>query len=136
MNPLPRPAFLPPVLRWILRLVSAGILLQTLFFKFSGAEESIYIFTKVGAEPVGRIGSGIIELIAAILLLWPRWSVLGALVACGVMSGAILSHLAILGIVVKDDGGTLFILACTVWISTAVLILDGRRKIPVVGRFF
>lgn len=134
MSLLPKPAFLHPALRWILRLVSAVILLQTLFFKFSGAEESIYIFTQVGAEPVGRIGSGIIELIAAILILWPRWSALGSLIAWGVMGGAIMSHLAILGIVVKDDGGTLFILACTVWVSTALLVLDGRRNLPFVGK--
>jgi hypothetical protein len=48
------------------RVIAAIILLQTLYFKFTGAEESIYIFTKVGMEPWGRIGSGVGELIAAI----------------------------------------------------------------------
>jgi hypothetical protein len=130
---LPAPGFLHPVLRWILRLASAGILAQTLFFKFSAAPESVYIFTKVGAEPYGRIGSGVVELVAAILLLWPRWSALGALIAIGVMSGAILSHLAILGIVVQDDGGSLFALACVVWTASAVLVLDDRQRLPVAG---
>src|SRR3974377_408048 len=86
------------VLSWLLRIIAAAILLQTLFFKFTAAPESVYIFTKVGAEPWGRIGSGIVELIAAILLLAPRFTWLGSLLAVGVMSGAILSHLTILGI--------------------------------------
>jgi len=129
-----RRGFLPPALRWILRLVAAAILFQTLFFKFTGAPESVYIFTKVGAEPVGRIGSGVMELICAILLLWPRWSAVGALLALGVISGAIVSHLTILGIVVQDDGGTLFILASIVWACALLLLLDGRRSLPVVGK--
>ena len=134
MNGDLRRGFLPPALRWILRLVAAAILFQTLFFKFTGAPESVYIFTKVGAEPVGRIGSGVMELICAILLLWPRWSAVGALLALGVISGAIVSHLTILGIVVQDDGGTLFILASIVWVCALLLLLDGRRSLPVVGK--
>ena len=130
---LPSP-FLHPAVRWILRLVSAAILAQTLFFKFTAAPESVYIFTTVGAEPVGRIGSGVVELIAAILLLWPRWSALGALTALGVMCGAIASHLVFLGIVVQNDGGSLFILACVVCASSAVLLLDDWRSLPVIGR--
>ena len=66
------------IFAWICRIVAAAILLQTLFFKFTGAAESIYIFTKVGLEPWGRIGSGIVELIAAILILIPRTTWLGA----------------------------------------------------------
>src|ERR1700728_3201200 len=93
---------------WICRIVAAVILLQTLFFKFTGAEESVYIFTKVGMEPWGRYGSGVVELIASILLLIPRRAWLGALLALGTMTGALISHLTVLGIVVKDDGGLLF----------------------------
>jgi putative oxidoreductase len=133
MSLLPKPAFLHPAVRWVLAIIAAIILLQTLFFKFTGAEESIYIFTQVGAEPVGRIGSGIIELIAAWLILWPRLTALGSLLAWGVMSGAILSHLTILGIVVKNDGGSLFILACVVWMCSALLLVDQRRMLPLVG---
>jgi len=128
--------FLHPIVRWLLRVAAAVILLQTLFFKFTGAAESVYIFTKVGAEPAGRIGSGVIELIAAIPILWPRWSALGAVIGCGVMSGAIVSHLTILGIVVMDDGGELFILACIVWLCCALLALDGRRSLPIIGGWF
>src|SRR5580698_10347887 len=92
---------------WILRILAAIILLQTLFFKFSGAEESVYIFSKLGMEPWGRIGTGIIELIASILLLIPRTTAIGAVLGLGVMSGALFFHLTRLGIVVKDDHGQL-----------------------------
>src|SRR5271167_5071223 len=96
------------VLSWVLRITAAVILLQTLFFKFTAAPESVYIFTRVGMEPWGRIGSGVVELIAAILLLTPRFTWAGSILAIGMMGGAILSHLTILGIEVKGDKGLLF----------------------------
>src|SRR6266446_3484466 len=103
------------IVSWICRIVAAVILAQTLFFKFTGAEESIYIFTKVGLEPWGRYGSGAAELIAAILLLTPRFAWAGALLSLGVMTGALISHLTVLGVVVKGDRGLLFGLAVTVF---------------------
>lgn len=111
------------VVTWLLRLVAAIILLQTLFFKFSAAPESVYIFTKVGMEPWGRIGSGIVELIAAVLLLIPKTTWLGALLAIGVMSGAIFFHLTTLGIEVQGDGGLLFAYALIVFICSVVLLV-------------
>src|SRR5205809_2627094 len=96
---------------WILQIIVAVILFQTLFFKFTGAEESKYIFSKLGLEPWGRIGSGVVELIAVILLLYPRTVTLGAMLSAGVISGAIFSHLTKLGIVVQGDGGVLFVLS-------------------------
>src|SRR5260221_10078039 len=96
------------VISWICRITAAVILLQTLFFKFTGAPESVYIFTKVGLEPWGRCGTGVAELIASILLLMPCRAWAGALLALGVMAGAIFSHLTVLGIVVQNDGGLLF----------------------------
>src|SRR5438045_5920552 len=99
------------IIAWICRVAAAVILLQTLFFKFTAAPESVYIFTRVGLEPWGRIGSGIVELIAAILLFVPRLAWLGAGIAIAVIGGAIMSHLTVLGIVVMDDGGLLFALA-------------------------
>ena len=122
------------VISWVLQLVVAVILFQTLFFKFTGAEESKYIFTTVGAEPWGRIGSGILELVAVILLLIPSTVTLGAILALGAASGAILSHLTRLGIVVKDDGGLLFALAITVFISSALILIMRRAEIPVIGK--
>lgn len=124
------------VISWMLRLVAAVILLQTLYFKFTGAPESVYIFTKVHAEPWGRYGSGVVELIAAVLLLWPRFSWAGAVLAIGVMSGAILSHLTLLGIEVQGDHGLLFGLALTVFASSAAVLFIHRSQLPIVGGFF
>lgn len=113
-----------------LRLVVAGILVQTLFFKFSGAPESVFIFETLGAEPWGRIGSGVVELVASILLFVPRRTVYGALLAAGTMVGAIGSHLTQLGIVVQDDGGTLFGMALLVFASSAALSWLHRGELP------
>ncbi len=121
------------VVAWICRIVAATILLQTLFFKFSAAPESVYIFTKVGIEPWGRIGSGIVELIAAILLFVPGLTWLGAGLALGVIGGAILSHLSVLGIEVQGDHGLLFGLAVAVAVCSAILLFIYRRTIPVIG---
>ena len=122
------------VVSWICRVVAAVILGQTLFFKFTGAEESIYIFTKVGLEPWGRYGSGVAELIATILLLTPRFTWAGALLALEVISGALASHLTVLGIVVKNDGGLLFGLAVTVFVTSAITAFLHRRQIPGVAQ--
>ena len=118
------------VISWIFQLAAAGILLQTLFFKFTGAPESIYIFETVGMEPWGRYGSGIVELIAAILLLIPSKAWMGALIGLGTISGAIFFHLTVLGIEVQGDGGTLFYLAITVFVSCLiVLFIRGRQAL-------
>ena len=122
------------ILSWILRITAAVILAQTLFFKFTAAPESVYIFDKVGLGAPGRIGSGIAELIAAILLLIPGTVWLGAGLALGVMGGAIMSHLTVLGIVVMNDHGLLFGLALTVAFCSAILLVIHRRSIPVIGK--
>jgi hypothetical protein len=121
------------VVSWVLQFVVAVILLQTLFFKFTGAAESVYIFSTLGAEPWGRIGSGVVELIAAILLLVPATVTVGAALALAVIAGAILSHLTILGIEVQGDGGLLFVLALTVFVASAAILVLRRNEIPVVG---
>ena len=123
------------IFTWALRVVAAVILLQTLFFKFTGAPESVYIFSKVGLEPWGRIGSGVAELIAAILILFPPTTWLGAGLALAVMAGAIFSHLTILGIEVMGDGGLLFGLALAVAVCSAVLLFLQRRRLPVIGAY-
>jgi uncharacterized membrane protein YphA (DoxX/SURF4 family) len=114
---------------WVLRLVAAYILLQTLRFKFGGAAESVYIFSTVGMEPWGRIGSGIVELIASVLILVPRTTSFGALMALGTMSGAIFFHLTKLGIEVMGDHGQLFYMAIAVWVSSAILLYVYRKQI-------
>jgi len=121
------------VVSWTCRIAAALILLQTLFFKFTAAPESVYIFTKVGAEPWGRIGSGIVELIAAILLLTPRFAWAGSFLALGVMAGAIISHLTVLGIEVQGDKGLLFFLAIAVFVTSSVALFLHRTQIPVIG---
>jgi len=118
---------------WIAQVVVAVILAQTLFFKFTAAPESVYIFTKLGIEPWGRIGSGLAELVAAILLLVPATPALGALLALGVITGALASHLGPLGIEVQGDGGLLFGLACTVFVGSVVVLWLRRRELPIVG---
>lgn len=132
MNSLTKPQKL---VSWMVRLTAAVILLQTLFFKFTGAPESVYIFTKVGLEPWGRYGSGVAELIAALLLLSSCHCWAGALLALGVMAGAIVSHLTVLGIVVQNDGGLLFGLAITVAICSVVTLVLHRRQIPFISQW-
>ncbi len=124
------------VVSWILRAVVAVILLQTLFFKFTGAEESVYIFETLGMEPWGRIGTGVAELVAAILLLVPATVVYGAVLSLGVIAGAIVGHLTELGIEVQGDGGLLFGLAVAVFVADLVLLALHRRELPVVGSRF
>src|SRR5262245_29230911 len=126
------------IISWALRILVAAILFQTLFFKFTGAAESVYIFSKLGLEPAGRIGSGVAELIAVILLLIPATVTYGALLSLGVISGAIMSHLTKLGIVVVNsdgtsDGGLLFALALIVFICSAIILVIYRREIAIIG---
>jgi len=122
---------------WVCRIAVAVILFQTLFFKFTGAEESKYIFTTLmgpNLEAVGRIGSGIVELIAAILLIVPLTVAAGASLSLATISGAIISHFAFLGLEVKGDGGLLFSLAVAVFVLSSILLLIHRRELPVVGQ--
>jgi len=116
------------ILAWALRLIPALILIQTLFFKFTAAEESVYIFSTLGIEPWGRIGSGVVELIAGCLLLYRPLSWLGAGLALGTMSGAILSHLGPLGIEVMGDHGQLFGMAILTWLCCAGIMLQDKER--------
>lgn len=127
----PAPSGLPRWL-WLPRLLAAGILLQTLYFKFTGAPESVYIFTQVGAEPEGRIASGVAELVVALLLLVRPG--LGGMLGALVMGGAIASHLGPLGIVVADaangvesDGGLLFGLAVVTFLCCVTVAWFDRK---------
>lgn len=117
----------------ILRLLAAAIMLQTLYFKFSGAPESIYIFSQVGIEPWGRIGTGVAELVASILLLIPRTIVFGAVMAIGIMAGAIATHLFILGISVQGDGGQLFAYALIVLVASLILLIIHADQLRAIS---
>ena len=124
------------VISWLLRITASIILLQTLYFKFTGHRESIDLFTKLGVEPWGRIGTGIIEFIACLLLLFPSTIFMGALLTIGLMFGAIVSHLTVLGIESKGDGGQLFILAIIVLLcSFILLVLHKKQGITLFRKF-
>ncbi|MGS2725893.1 DoxX family membrane protein [Psychroserpens sp. BH13MA-6] len=117
----------------ILRIVVAIILIQTLRFKFTGHEDSIYIFSKVGLEPYGRIGIGILELIAGLLLLFKKTAWAGALITIGVIGGAILMHLTVLGITINNDGGTLFYTAILTFILAICILYFDRKRLPFIN---
>lgn len=117
----------------ILRIAVALILIQTLRFKFTAHPDSVYIFTKVGLEPYGRIGIGILELIAAILILFPKTIWAGALLTIGLLSGAILMHLTKLGIEINNDGGILFYMAISTFTLSLLILWTQRKNIPILN---
>ena len=117
------------IIHWILRIIAAVILLQTLYFKFTGQPESVTLFTTLGMEPWGRIGTGIFELIGSILILIPRTTLPGALLGLGLMCGAIFFHLTKLGINFGGDS-LLFIYAVIVFIDCGLLIILNKKQIP------
>ena len=117
------------ILFWIARIVAAIILLQTLYFKFTGAQESVELFTKLGVEPWGRIGTGVIELIASALILIPATVWLGSLLAAGLMAGAIASHILVIG-VMRDDGGQLFLYAVIVFVCALFSFWISKNQVP------
>ena len=120
-------------LLFFFRIVIAVILLQTLRYKFLAHPDSVYIFTTLGLEPHGRIGIGVMELIASVLLFPKRTVWLGALLSVGLMAGALFSHLTQLGIEVKNDGGTLFFMALVTWILGLIVLWDERKNIPFIN---
>jgi putative oxidoreductase len=122
------------IIYWAARLIAAIIMLQTLYFKFSGSEESVFIFTTVGMEPWGRIGVGVLELIASILLLLNATAWLGSAIALGLMVGAIGMHLTLLGISVQGDGGYLFFLAVAVALCSAFVLFKNKEKVLLLAR--
>jgi len=120
----------------VLRIVVAAILIQTLRFKFTAHPDSVYIFTQVDLEPTGRIGIGIVELIAGILLLIPKTVWLGATLTVGVIAGAIFMHLTKLGIDVNGDGGVLFYTAVVTFTLALIVLWIYRKQIPIIGNKF
>ncbi len=125
------------IISWLLRIIAAVILLQTLYFKFTAHPESVELFTKLGVEPWGRTGTGIIELITGILLLIPSTAFIGAVLGIGLMSGAILSHITVIGIQSKGDGGQLFILAIAVFVCCGIIMwLHKQQGILLYKKLF
>ncbi|MDT0553965.1 DoxX family protein [Urechidicola vernalis] len=116
-----------------LRLIIAALLIQTLYFKFSAHPDSVYIFTKVGMEPYGRIGIGVLELISALLILNKNTIWAGAFLSSGIISGAVLMHLTDLGIEINNDGGRLFYMALLVLLLSLIVLFIERKNIPFLG---
>jgi hypothetical protein len=119
---------------WTAQIVAAIILAQTLFFKFTGAPESVAIFMKLGVEPNGRIVAGVLELITVGLLLTSRTAIYGALLGVGILSGAILAHLFVIGIESAGDGGQLFALAIITFVCCILVVYI--RKLEVLAFFY
>jgi putative oxidoreductase len=119
---------------WIMRLLSSLVLLQSTWFKFSAAPETIELFSALGMEPYGRILIGILELIAAVMLLLPKTVASGALLAFGLMFGAVIAHLTEIGIVIENDGGLLFGMALLVLILSGFVLYNYRKELPVIGK--
>jgi uncharacterized membrane protein YphA (DoxX/SURF4 family) len=118
-----------PLFLWIVKILAALILVQTLYFKFTGAPESVFIFQTLGLEPYGRIGLGVVELITAILLLIPRTSLIGAILGVGIMMGAVFSHIFVLGIEVQHDGGGLFTLALVTLLCCCIIVWTKKDEL-------
>ncbi|MEM1184027.1 MAG: DoxX family protein [Planctomycetota bacterium] len=129
---------------WLAQIGAAAILGQTLFFKFTGAPETVALFNTVGLGDAGRFGTAALELVAVVLLLIPRTAWAGALVALGVISGAIMSHFTKLGISIDAaalnepaleplNGPSLFVMAVVVFVASAVVLVIRRGQLPVIG---
>jgi len=120
----------------VVRITVAIILIQTLRFKFTAHEDSVYIFTKVGLEPYGRIGIGVLELISSILLIIPKTIWIGALLTFGIIGGALMMHVTKRGIEINNDGGNLFYIAIVTFILSGIILFDQRKRLPIIGSKF
>ena len=129
---------------WVLQIIAAFILGQTLFFKLTGTEETRALFEVLGAEPAGRYATAVLELVAVVLLLIPRTAAVGGVVALGVISGAIMAHLTKLGVSIdaealgnpglaEMEGPSLFVMAVVVFVSSLGVIVIRRGELPVIG---
>lgn len=117
------------IIQWILRIIASLIMLQTLYYKFSGSAESVYIFSQMNMEPWGRYATGMAELVASLLILYKPTTAIGSFFAVGIMSGALLSHAFVLGVEVMEDHGLLFLYALIVWVAAILLLWIEREKL-------
>ena len=121
---------LAKLLTWPAALFIAGILLWYEQYKLTGHPGSVHLFTVLsdwlfihGYEKPFRLGVGIAEIVASILVVVPATRMLGAAGALALMSGAIFFHVVSpLGIDPYGDGGQLFKEACAVWICAAYIL--------------
>lgn len=118
---------------WICALIAAGIMMETLFFKFSGAAESRYIFSKMGTDPYMRWTQGVWELLAALGLLIPGWHWLGGILTLGDMGAAIISHMTWLGYAALGDHELLLGMALTTFTCGFTIVVLHRHQILFVA---
>lgn len=120
------------IFSWLLRIIIAILFLQTLSFKFTAHPDSVYIFSKLGVEPYGRVALGIIELITSLLILIPRTKLVGILFSFFIILGAIASHFFVIGIEIKGDGGGLLLYAFIIFIACVLLFILYRKEFQKV----
>ena len=138
----------------ILCVFIAFVFLQSLPFKFSNSLETQHIFTTLGDWSgflwFGEYGGyliGLAELVTAILLFTKLRS-LAAVMAIGIMSGAIIFHLftplgivmphfdATTGLQIGDDSGILFMMACATWVCATVLaFLESKNPDSLLAKY-
>lgn len=119
------------IITWILRLLAAAIMLQTLYFKFTAQQESVELFTMLGMEPWGRIATGVSELLASILILFPKTTGFGAALGAGLMAGALFFHFTILGVKFGGDY-VLFLYAVIAFTCCIILLFIHRNQILAI----
>ncbi len=123
MNPFKGQSFKRQDLtHWIPRILVALIIGQTLPAKFMAVPESVWIFDQLNMEPHGRITIAIFELIA-IIALFSRYYIVGAIISLSIISAANFYHFTVLGLEVHDDGGLLFIFSIIVVMSSLWIVM-------------
>lgn len=122
------------IIAWIAQIAAVVILGQSLFFKFTAHPESVAIFTDIGLEPFGRYLTGVVELIASVLLLRSVTANYGALLGFGTMVGAIAGHFTQIGW--EGARGELGIMAIVVLLCCTVVLYIRRSNLPILKRVF
>jgi len=115
------------IISWILRLGIAAMFVMVAVPKLAAQAEPVELFSRLGGAPMMYL-TGVMELAAAVLLLVPKTKVYGAVLALGVMGGAIVSHLAVLGL------GGMFPLAVVLFVAAGVLVALHRGELVALVR--
>lgn len=119
---------------WVLQIIPAVIFGRAAFYKLTGAAGSRALFASLEMEPTGRVLIGVLELSCAIFLLIPSLSSYGAILGLGIMIGAAIGHVTVIGF-----GGaflTLFLSGNLAAVCCLALIYLRREEVPVVRSMF
>ena len=129
---------------WVLQVIVAAIFVMAGLPKLTGDEGSKALFEVLGAEPMGRLAAGVFELLAAVLILFPKTVAIGGVLSLGIISGAILSHFTKLGVSIDSvalgqpalepiNGPSMFIMAVIVFIASLGVVAIRRSQLPIIG---